>query len=122
VILYRTSTFALPALAGGFVSGWIFATENETPSPQADPNSRTDGVATGGDGPPASLSTVTVPRALLALSAALAVLADVAAHRRSLVFTPDSVVVHATRDAALIAVRFVLIWIGLRRASRNWFG
>lgn len=111
VLLYRASAFWLPALAGGFVTGWFWVVGPE----------RVDATRSR----PASVSSPlspSVPRLLLALAVSLAVLVTVALHRSHLVVEPDSVVVHLIRDASLVVLSFALTWAVVRRLPRGWFG
>jgi hypothetical protein len=122
VLLYRGAAFWLPTLVGGLVTGWIAVAERVAAPPPEQPRP-----GAGGDGPSARAdvpagSPSTVPRLLLLLAVALAVLVALAMHRRDLVVEPDSVVVHLTRDAAIVVAVLAPTWFLLHRLPDGWFG
>jgi hypothetical protein len=59
---------------------------------------------------------------LLAVTVSLAVTTLVVIHRSRLLVEPDSILVHAVRDSAVVLVSFVPTWILLRRLPRQWLG
>ncbi|WP_372911744.1 YbhN family protein [Salinigranum sp.] len=126
VLLYRASAFWLPSLVGGLVAGWFVVTGNAGGTGAASP-----GATLRGGGRPNSstddeshvpVSRSTLPRILLAVTVTLAVTTVVVIHRSRLLVEPDSIVVHAVRDTAVVLVSFVLTWFLLRRLPRRWLG
>jgi hypothetical protein len=123
VMLYRLSAFWLPGVGGGLAAGWFLAvgsdggTGDRFPSGSGvDDGTSETGRGEGVEGPSA------VPRMLLAIVFWTAVLVTVVLHRGDLFVEPDSLVVHLTRDAALVALSVVVTWSVLRRLPSRWFG
>jgi hypothetical protein len=126
VLLYRASAFWLPSLVGGIVAGWFVVVGN-TDASDAESSGATShrGDSTSPSGGGASrvpVSRSTVPRLLLAVTVSLAVTTVVVIHRSRLLVEPDSILVHAVRDTAVVLVSFVLTWLLLRRLPRRWLG
>jgi hypothetical protein len=126
VLLYRASAFWLPSLVGGLVAGWFVVVGN-TGGSGAESSGATShrGDSTSPSGGGASrvpVSRATLPRLLLAVTVSLAVTTVVVIHRSRLLVEPDSILVHAVRDTAVVLVSFVLTWLLLRRLPRRWLG
>lgn len=117
-LLYRAGAFWLPSLVGGLATAW-YATRPSRAGRTAAAGADGDGANTPDSGvisePGSSLTTL-----LVAVTAALVVLVTVGIHRRDLLFEPESVVVHATRDAAVVVMSFATTWLVFRWFSRTW--
>jgi len=124
VLLYRASAFWVPSLVGGLVTGWVVVVGRGTDPdhPRRLPEEDDGTLASHRDESIITPGQSTVPRILIAVSVSLAMLVTVVLHRSHLVVEPNSIVVHAVRDTALVVLSFVLTWALLRRLPRSWFG
>lgn len=119
VLLYRASSFWLPSLIGGFVTGWftvVDKTRTEETGQQwlatgdRDVESRPVGVASSVESTPSP-----VPRVLLTIAVLLATLVGIIIHRGQLIVEPENIVVHVIRDTSLLILSFIMTWLFLQR-------
>lgn len=120
-LLYRASAFWLPALVGGIATAWYVLNTPDPAGQEPDPSlisaASPAEVATESGTDTDMLVTIV----LLAVSVALVVLLVAVVHSQELLIEPDSLLVHTTRDSALVVLSFGITWLTLRRVAASWF-
>lgn len=119
-VLYRASAFWLPSLFGGMATAWYVIHKADRRGDEADSSHRiaaspTD-LATEIDGE----TNVRVSILLVTVSVSLVVLLAVVIHSHQLLIEPGSLLVHVTRDSALVLLSFGMTWLTLKRVTRYW--
>lgn len=120
-LLYRASAFWLPAMFGGMVTAWYAISEPHSRKGAADASGISH-TSLAEETPLMEWDTdLTVTILLLAVSGALVTLVAVVVHGQQLLIEPESLLVHATRDSALVVVSFGLTWFVLREITVRWY-
>lgn len=119
-LLYRASAFWLPSLVGGMAAAWYVAREPRPSSDDAEASTLLHSSPTEVATELGVNDNLGITAVLVACSVGLVVVVAVGVHSRHLLIEPDSLLVHTTRDGALVVLSFGVTWLTLRRVSDRW--